>query len=145
MKTAIPADETHKHFGGGQTETMVTLPKGKHTLTASARRLVARSTPAANHARGDSYKGAIGVQNCSGADRAPEFPSNSNYCPVFAGAGADGAGVKGCGDVDPEPVVLGGVAVRLVAAGEGLLLAVVPLLSQPATIRKPIRSKTATP
>jgi hypothetical protein len=32
MKTAIPADDTHKHFGGGQTETMVTLPKGKHTL-----------------------------------------------------------------------------------------------------------------
>jgi len=32
MKTPIPADDTHKHFGGGQTETMVTLPKGKHTL-----------------------------------------------------------------------------------------------------------------
>ena len=32
MKGAIPADDTHKHFGGGQTETMVTLPKGKHTL-----------------------------------------------------------------------------------------------------------------
>jgi hypothetical protein len=32
MKEAIPADDTHKHFGGGQTETMVTLPEGKHTL-----------------------------------------------------------------------------------------------------------------
>ena len=32
MKGAIPADDTHKHFGGGQTEAMVTLPKGKHTL-----------------------------------------------------------------------------------------------------------------
>src|SRR5207342_145722 len=32
MKGAIPADDTHKHFGAGQTETMVTLPKGKHTL-----------------------------------------------------------------------------------------------------------------
>jgi hypothetical protein len=32
MKTAIPADDTQKHFGGGQTKTMVTLPKGKHTL-----------------------------------------------------------------------------------------------------------------
>jgi len=32
MKTAIPVDDTHKHFGGGHTETMVTLPKGKHTL-----------------------------------------------------------------------------------------------------------------
>jgi hypothetical protein len=32
MKDAIPADDTHKHFGGGQTEAMVTLPKGTHTL-----------------------------------------------------------------------------------------------------------------
>lgn len=32
MKGAIPADDTHKHFGAGQTETMVALPKGKHTL-----------------------------------------------------------------------------------------------------------------
>lgn len=32
MKGAIPVDDTHKHFGAGQTETMVTLPKGKHTL-----------------------------------------------------------------------------------------------------------------
>ena len=32
MKEAIPADDTHKHFGGGQTEAMVTLPKGTHTL-----------------------------------------------------------------------------------------------------------------
>ena len=29
---AIPADDMHKHFGGGQTETTVTLPPGKHTL-----------------------------------------------------------------------------------------------------------------
>lgn len=32
MKGAIPADDSHKHFGAGQTEAMVTLPKGKHTL-----------------------------------------------------------------------------------------------------------------
>jgi hypothetical protein len=32
MKASIPADDTHKHFGGGQTEAMVTLPNGKHTL-----------------------------------------------------------------------------------------------------------------
>lgn len=32
MKEAIPADDTHKHFGGGQTEAMVTLPQGQHTL-----------------------------------------------------------------------------------------------------------------
>ena len=29
---AIPADDKHKHFGLGQTETTVTLPPGKHTL-----------------------------------------------------------------------------------------------------------------
>ena len=28
----LPADKNHLHFGGGQTETMVTLPPGKHTL-----------------------------------------------------------------------------------------------------------------
>ncbi|HKJ74600.1 MAG TPA: DUF4399 domain-containing protein [Alphaproteobacteria bacterium] len=28
----IPSDEHHVHFGGGQTETMLDLPPGKHTL-----------------------------------------------------------------------------------------------------------------
>lgn len=28
----LPADDRHKHFGGGQTETMLELPSGKHTL-----------------------------------------------------------------------------------------------------------------
>ena len=28
----IPADANHRHFGGGQTETMVDLPPGTHTL-----------------------------------------------------------------------------------------------------------------
>jgi hypothetical protein len=32
MNGAIPADATHVHFGAGQTEAMVTLPSGKHTL-----------------------------------------------------------------------------------------------------------------
>jgi hypothetical protein len=32
MKGAIPMDDKHKHFGAGQTEAMVTLPPGKHTL-----------------------------------------------------------------------------------------------------------------
>jgi len=32
LKGAIPADDAHKHFGAGQTEAMITLPKGKHTL-----------------------------------------------------------------------------------------------------------------
>ncbi len=32
MKGAIPADGKHLHFGGGQTEAMVTLTPGQHTL-----------------------------------------------------------------------------------------------------------------
>ena len=28
----IPADDQHKHFGGGQTETVIELPPGEHTL-----------------------------------------------------------------------------------------------------------------
>jgi Domain of unknown function (DUF4399) len=32
LKQPIPVDDHHLHFGGGQTEAMVTLPKGQHTL-----------------------------------------------------------------------------------------------------------------
>lgn len=32
LTVAIPADDNHKHFGGGQTETTLTLPPGTHTL-----------------------------------------------------------------------------------------------------------------
>jgi hypothetical protein len=32
MKEPIPADDNHKHFGGGQTETRIALPPGQHTL-----------------------------------------------------------------------------------------------------------------
>ncbi len=32
MTESIPVDDQHVHFGKGQTETMVTLPPGKHTL-----------------------------------------------------------------------------------------------------------------
>ena len=32
LKSAIPNDDNHKHFGKGQTETDLTLPAGKHTL-----------------------------------------------------------------------------------------------------------------
>ncbi len=32
MKAAIPADDNHKHFGKGQTETTVELKPGEHTL-----------------------------------------------------------------------------------------------------------------
>ena len=32
LKAAIPMDAQHLHFGGGQTETTVTLPSGKHKL-----------------------------------------------------------------------------------------------------------------
>ncbi len=31
-KAPVPADDNHKHFGGGQTETKVELSPGKHTL-----------------------------------------------------------------------------------------------------------------
>jgi hypothetical protein len=67
------------------------------------------------------------------------------YCvPLF-----DGAGLIGCGADEPEPAVLGGVAVRAgmlaVVDVEGPLLAVLLLLFQPAMIRKPISSGTATP
>jgi hypothetical protein len=31
--TAVPADDTHIHYGKGQTEAEITLPPGKHTLT----------------------------------------------------------------------------------------------------------------
>ncbi len=32
LKQPIPSDARHVHFGGGQTEAMVTLPPGRHTL-----------------------------------------------------------------------------------------------------------------
>lgn len=32
LESGLPADENHVHFGKGQTETMLELPKGKHTL-----------------------------------------------------------------------------------------------------------------
>ncbi len=32
LEGPIPADGTHRHFGGGQTETVLDLPPGKHTL-----------------------------------------------------------------------------------------------------------------
>ena len=32
LKAPIPSDSNHLHFGKGQTETVLTLPKGQHTL-----------------------------------------------------------------------------------------------------------------
>jgi hypothetical protein len=32
MSVGLPADAVHRHFGMGQTETVLTLPPGKHTL-----------------------------------------------------------------------------------------------------------------
>jgi hypothetical protein len=32
MKQPIPLDAQHRHFGGGQTEVVLTLPPGQHTL-----------------------------------------------------------------------------------------------------------------
>jgi hypothetical protein len=32
LREPIPADDNHRHFGGGQTEATLELPKGTHTL-----------------------------------------------------------------------------------------------------------------
>ena len=58
----------------------------------------------------------------------------------------DGAGVIGCGDDEPEPVVLGGVTVReaVVVGGDEPLFALLLLLFQAAKIRKPISSSSET-
>lgn len=32
LDRSIPADDKHRHFGGGQTEVMLELPPGEHTL-----------------------------------------------------------------------------------------------------------------
>ncbi len=32
LELALPADDNHKHFGGGQTEVTLDLPPGSHTL-----------------------------------------------------------------------------------------------------------------
>jgi hypothetical protein len=81
------------------------------------------------------------------------LPLTRNYCDFGGAAGVDGVdgGDNGCVDVVPEPVVLGGGVIRgavlllVVGALDEPLLAVVLLLFQPATIRKPISSNTATP
>ena len=81
------------------------------------------------------------------------MPLARNYCDFGGADGADGVdgGDNGCVDVVPEPVVLGGGVIRgavlllVVVALDEPLLAVVLLLFQPATIRKPISSNTATP
>lgn len=52
LNEAIPMDEKHLHFGKGQTEATVTLPKGQHAA-ARARRLDAHPAQAACHERAD--------------------------------------------------------------------------------------------
>lgn len=32
LEYAVPSDEQHRHFGGGQTEAVIELPPGAHTL-----------------------------------------------------------------------------------------------------------------
>src|SRR5262245_31782813 len=71
----------------------------------------------------------------------------SYFAPPCGGVGAGAigaAGVAGFGEVEPEPVVLGAVPL-VVAFGDEPVLAVFGLLFQPAMIRKPISSRTATP
>ena len=45
----IPQDKKHLHFGAGQTEALIELSPGKHTLPAGVGRLVASSVPSAPH------------------------------------------------------------------------------------------------
>jgi hypothetical protein len=88
---------------------------------------------------------------------APGFPSGAtaHYCvPLLAGAGIVGAGINGFGDVvgfgdvAPEPVVVAGLVVCValpVVTGDGVLLAVLLLLLQPAITRKAMMTSTAAP
>jgi hypothetical protein len=46
----IPQDKKHLHFGAGQTEALIELPPGKHSLQL-VRRLFASSVPASPHVR----------------------------------------------------------------------------------------------
>jgi hypothetical protein len=59
LKEAIPADDTHKHFGGGQTEAMVTLPKGPTHPATRTGRLDPHPARAAGHVRADHDYGAL--------------------------------------------------------------------------------------
>ena len=73
----------------------------------------------------------------------------------MAGAGVEGAGGEGAiGDSEPEPVVLGGITLRIgplldvlpAAMGGAILLAVlVRLLCQPAMKTNAIKTSTARP
>jgi len=59
LKQPIVADAKHVHFGGGQTEAMVTLPPGKHMLQLRARGLVARPIQSADHVAGHHRHGEM--------------------------------------------------------------------------------------
>jgi hypothetical protein len=45
----IPQDKKHLHFGAGQTEALIKLPPGKHTLRLVLGGLVAPSVPSSPH------------------------------------------------------------------------------------------------
>src|SRR6185437_4979400 len=82
-------------------------------------------------------------------DRRRGFLGNElTYCREGAGDGCGAAGVNGCGDVRPEPVVVGGLIWRVavpVVAGDALLFAELGLLFQPAINRNAISARTARP
>ena len=50
----IPADEQHKHFGKGQTETELSLPPGEHTLSL-------QFADGAHRSYGEAYRQTIRV------------------------------------------------------------------------------------
>jgi hypothetical protein len=80
LKQPIAMDAKHLNFGGGQTETMLTLPPGRHTPAARARRLVSYSVQSANHVTdhysyGEVTRGFLrGAQPLRFANRAQRSP-----------------------------------------------------------------------
>ena len=143
------------------------IPKRKTVTIAmspTAVRAICQPTALFFPTRGSVTKGRFRIGSFSGefivtdsrkqrsGAATPERLSSANYFDSYfappcdgAGLGAVGAaGAIGFGEVEPEPVVLGAV-LPVVAVGDEPVLAVLLLLFQPAMIRKPISSRTATP
>jgi Domain of unknown function (DUF4399) len=59
LKQPIPMEDTHRHFGNGQTEAMITLPPGKHTLQLVLGDWSPRSARAAGHVGRHYHHGAL--------------------------------------------------------------------------------------
>jgi len=62
----VPMDDTHKHFGKGQTEATLTLPVGKHTLTM-------QFADGAHISYGEALSKTIQVEVVAGGDETKVF------------------------------------------------------------------------